>query len=714
MAIATALAILGGILFGDLCAVFAPWANAYILLLKITAVPYLIGAIIEGVGRLGKSQAKEILKRGALFIALAWGINICIIYAVKGSFPLSAKPLCSTYASTDNPQLDFAKLLIPDNIFYDLSNNIIPAIVIFSLLIGIALMHSKDKQPIMLPLSNLVEALTRITSWIARITPYGTFLIIANQIGTIQLATIKQVSTYVILYILGAGFVIFWIFPRLISQLTQIPAYRWLQQMLPILLIAYTTNVVIVCLPYIVELIKKELSGLGFKEEDTTGYIQGLVSVIFNLPLGSLFITVFVFFIAVFYGVSLGLSDHIGLFMTTFLTSIGAVGLGSWINSLNFIFDFLGLPSKGVTIYLTAFPFTSGFQSMISVVEIASLSLLVILSYRKGLVVKWKTLLPRTLLTLAPLCLVFGGIYAFNPFPKIENETKSIYELKIHSPVSVSINPLPTPSSYTDPFERILATKTLRVGYNPSVPPFCFLNVDQELVGYDIALAHELAFDLGCSLEFVPMNYQCMSEELSSGLYDIAMSAVSLNEERIKNVSFARFYLSPKLVLIAQQKNTSAFRSLDMIQSNAHLKIAVLQGSSFATMARALFPNTPLLLLSSYEEFLSCERHTALLWEEEEALAWQLQHPHYRLIAPKPSMGKDCIGYAVMADSFRLQNYLDQWFELKKSQNFLSKQYDLWVKGKTEIVEPKKPRWSLIQSWLGQDLHTQTTNPSQR
>ena len=45
MAIATVFGILFGLFLGDLCDVFA-YASAYIKLLKVTAIPYLIGAII--------------------------------------------------------------------------------------------------------------------------------------------------------------------------------------------------------------------------------------------------------------------------------------------------------------------------------------------------------------------------------------------------------------------------------------------------------------------------------------------------------------------------------------------------------------------------------------------------------------------------------------------------------------------------------------------
>jgi Na+/H+-dicarboxylate symporter/ABC-type amino acid transport substrate-binding protein len=702
MAIATVLGILVGLFFGDLCDVFAPYSSAYIMLLKVTAVPYLIGAIIHGVGQLSVYQAKQILKRGLIFISVAWAINILMVYGITYLFPRSKSTQLGGYVSGEIPQLNFAELLIPENIFYALSNNIVPAIVIFSLLIGMALMFLKEKDVLMKGMENLVEALTRITAWIARITPFGTFLIIANQIGTIQFSTVKQVSTYIILYILGVCVVVFWIFPRITTMLTSIPSYKWLQQLLPILLLAYTTNVVIVCLPYIIELLKKETQLLDPNDGRAQNQIQGTVSVVFNLPLGSLFIAVFVFFISTFYNIPLMIASQVELFVTTFLTSLGAVGLGSWINSLTFILDSLGLPLESLNLYLATLPFTAGFQSMVSVIEIASLSLFITLSCRDMIVLNWGRILKNGLFTLLPILLVFSGIKLFNPLPEIKNETKSIYELNISSSIPVKIyKTLPISNEGSgETFDQILSTKTIRVGYNPNCPPFCFLNVDGNVVGYDIAFAYDLAYDLGCRLDLVPLNYDHLIEELGNRDYDIAMSAVTINEPRLKALTFSQPYLSPRLVLVVQEKMRKKFSNIDTVIEKKKFKIAVLKGSSFEAAANEVFPNKELIYLDSYDQFDSCDPDVALLWEEMEATAWILHHRHFRIIFSEPPLGHDTLAYAIRSDSPRFLHYLNQWLELKKSEGFTEKQYDLWIKGKTEIAAPIEPRWSVIRNVL--------------
>src|SRR3954466_2230066 len=87
MAVATLLGIFVGLFFGELCSVLAPWASAYIMILKVTAIPYLMTAIMHGVGQMNRSQGKEILKKGVFFILLCWAINILMIYTMTFLFP---------------------------------------------------------------------------------------------------------------------------------------------------------------------------------------------------------------------------------------------------------------------------------------------------------------------------------------------------------------------------------------------------------------------------------------------------------------------------------------------------------------------------------------------------------------------------------------------------------------------------------------------------
>ncbi|HSX03145.1 MAG TPA: cation:dicarboxylase symporter family transporter [Rhabdochlamydiaceae bacterium] len=708
MAIATFLGIFVGLFFGEKAAILSPWADAYIMILKITAIPYLIVAIVHGIGLLNIGTAKQILKKGALFIAIAISINITMIYLIKWVFPAGKGGAPISYVLKEVSPLDFANLLIPDNIFSDLSNNIVPAIVVFSLLVGIALMSIAEKQSVMLSLETVLKALTRITHWIARITPFGTFIIMANQMGTAQFHTIKQMATYIILYILGTGLVVFWIGPRLVSMLTNVSASQWFKNLVPVLILAYTTNLVIVCLPYIINIVQKETQELYPKDANLQNQIQGTVSIVFNLPLGSIFITVFIFFLSIFYSTELNARNQIELFLTTFLTSLGSVGLGAWINSLTFILDSLGMPTDGISLYLTTLPFTAGFQSMVSAMLIATISFLITLACRGLLRHNWTKIVLHSAFIFLPILLIFAALKYYPVLPRIENKAKHIDALEIQSGLNIKVYSQKEPivpiesEPGEDLLSKILRTKILRVGYDPNTMPFCFYNKAKKLVGYDVAFAIELAFDLDCSLEFIPLNHGNIGEELSNGLYDVGMSAISLTEKRLKSMCFTHPYLEGRIVFITNEKNRRQLASLDFVRASENLKIAVLKGSSSEMIALQEFPHEKLILLDNYEDFMHLPLSSILLMaEEQEAIAWAAAHPNYHVVVPNPTLGKDPLSYPIKYDAHNFMCYLDNWLKLKADEGFTEKQYNLWILGKTEEVIPYKPRWSIIHDVLG-------------
>lgn len=709
MLVAAVLGIFFGIFLGDLCSVFAPWENGYIMILKITTIPYLICAVMHGIGKLGYSAAKDILRKGLLFISCMWAINILAIYITVYLFPTTEGATISSYSMAKPGTMNFAELLIPANIFSALSNNLIPAVVVFGLLIGISLMHLKDKQPFMGVLDTLVDSLTKITGWISRITPIGTFLIIADRVGTMQLTTFKQIGTYLILYILGISLLVFWVVPRIVGMITVIPAKHWLKTLSPLMIVAFTTNLVIVTLPFLIELIKREVNHYYHREDGRSDVsmgdqIQGIVSVIFNLPLGSLFIAIFIFFVAAFYQIPLEGQSQLQLFLTTFLTSLGAIGLGSWINSLNFLLDTLGLPLTAVDTYLTTLPFTAGFQSMVSVMEIASLSLVIALSCH-GLL-KWdgKKVIKQSALILGP---VFAFVLIFKNWihlPPIANPSKGIYEMSIAQPIKVKVyhrnDPLPAPRT-GEPLDRILASKVLRVGYNPESVPFCFPNTQGELVGYDMAFAYTLAKDLQCDLELVPIRLSHFEEELGQGYYDIAMSSVTINEHRLKKMAFSNPYLESRIIFLMKKKYKKTYTSLASILHNPRVRLVVRQGTAYEQLARALLPESKIAVVNTYQDYIRDYPNDVLFRGEFQQISWSLTHPEYTVVFPEPQIAKDIFGYAVAQGSDKFLCYLNLWLDLKKNDHLTDQQYNIWVLGQTNVASIPERRWSIIRDVFG-------------
>ena len=95
----------------------------------------------------------------------------------------------------------------------------VPAVVIFSIFLGLALI-SVDEKLLVLPFfDGLAAALTSINHKIVELTPFGIFFISAAASGTLTMDELGRVQVYLVTYISVALLVTFWIFPGLASWL---------------------------------------------------------------------------------------------------------------------------------------------------------------------------------------------------------------------------------------------------------------------------------------------------------------------------------------------------------------------------------------------------------------------------------------------------------------------------------------------------------------
>ena len=111
------------------------------------------------------------------------------------------------------PTINYYDLYIPSNPFKSLADNTIPAIVVFSLFLGISLVNIKNKEQFLNPACILLEALNKITKSIVAYLPIGIFAIAAASAGTLQADDFEKLEIYFVVYITTALILSFWVIP---------------------------------------------------------------------------------------------------------------------------------------------------------------------------------------------------------------------------------------------------------------------------------------------------------------------------------------------------------------------------------------------------------------------------------------------------------------------------------------------------------------------
>ena len=73
------LGVLCGVVLGEYCAVLQILGNAFIRLLQMTILPYIVISLIAGIGSLSFDQAKILAKKGGLLLLVFWAISFVVI-----------------------------------------------------------------------------------------------------------------------------------------------------------------------------------------------------------------------------------------------------------------------------------------------------------------------------------------------------------------------------------------------------------------------------------------------------------------------------------------------------------------------------------------------------------------------------------------------------------------------------------------------------------
>ena len=95
----------------------------------------------------------------------------------------------------------------------------------------------------------------------------------------------------------------------------------------------------------------------------------------------------------------------------------------------------------------------------------------------------------------------------------------------------------------------------LRVGTEGTYPPFTFHDDSNDLTGFDVEIAREVADRLGVEVEFMETQWDGMFAGLDSGRFDMVANQVGIREDRIESYDFSDPYISSVAVLVTAEGN---------------------------------------------------------------------------------------------------------------------------------------------------------------
>lgn len=115
-----------------------------------------------------------------------------------------------------------------------------------------------------------------------------------------------------------------------------------------------------------------------------------------------------------------------------------------------------------------------------------------------------------------------------------------------------------------DTWQRIQETNTLRVGLDPTYPPF--ENADGgELQGIDVDLARAIGDQLALDVEFVYFGYDGLYDALATEQVDVLISALVIRSDQLKDFSYSEPYFNAGQLLVVHAGATD-IRSIEDLE----------------------------------------------------------------------------------------------------------------------------------------------------
>jgi polar amino acid transport system substrate-binding protein len=144
----------------------------------------------------------------------------------------------------------------------------------------------------------------------------------------------------------------------------------------------------------------------------------------------------------------------------------------------------------------------------------------------------------------------------------------------------VSFAPRPVKPDPT--WTRIQKEGVLRIGIDPSFPPFESDDGNGNLSGFDIALATSLAQKWNVRVQYVYTGFDGLYDALVGNQFDMILSALPYNPQKTEDVFFSRSYFNggPVLVVRAEDNQTKS------LYDAARRSVAVELGTSGDEVAR--------------------------------------------------------------------------------------------------------------------------------
>ncbi|KGG80696.1 amino acid ABC transporter [Caloranaerobacter azorensis H53214] len=224
----------------------------------------------------------------------------------------------------------------------------------------------------------------------------------------------------------------------------------------------------------------------------------------------------------------------------------------------------------------------------------------------------------------------------------------------------------------------IKKTGKIIIGTSADFPPYEFhkeINNKDEIVGFDISIAKEIAKDIGVKLEIKDMNFDGLLAALQAGKIDFVIAGMNPTEERKKKVDFSKVYYTTVQGIIVRAEDKDKIKSLEDLKDKI---IGVQKGSIQEKIAKKQITGSKIKAIGKVSDLilqLKNNKIDALIVEESVGKAYISKNKDLKLLDIKIKAEDDGFAVAVKKGNTDLleaiNNTLDRLINDKSIEKFI-------------------------------------------
>ena len=169
----------------------------------------------------------------------------------------------------------------------------------------------------------------------------------------------------------------------------------------------------------------------------------------------------------------------------------------------------------------------------------------------------------------------------------------------------------PTPGVTTDTtWDRIQKNGKIVVGVSMDYPPYEYINTNFQADGFDIAMISALGQQMALPMDVRNYSFNGLYNALESGQIDIAVSAISVTDQRETRILFSDVYLTGTTAALASPGSTLYISQPYQLPA---YRVGVQQGTVFDSYMTKTFVETGMMPATQLYRFLKPEDAVANL-----------------------------------------------------------------------------------------------------